>query len=58
LTPCAFLLKVTELQGRQWTDKEGQKLVTDLTEVIESKTMKLRSVNDRHIHTYEVAKLC
>ncbi len=38
LTACAiFLLKVPELQGRQWTNKEGQKLVADLTEVIDSK---------------------
>lgn len=60
---CIFIifapfLYFSKLHSRQWTNKDGQKLIADLTELVDSETIKLRSAQDGRIYTYEVRKLC
>lgn len=58
LIVCAPLLYLPKLQSREWTNKDGQKLIADLTELVDPETIKLRSAQDGRIYTYQVKKLC
>jgi thioredoxin-related protein len=45
------------LHAREWINHDGQKLIADLLEVVDAKTIKLRSAANGRIYNYPIEKL-
>lgn len=54
----AWNMGVSELHAREWVNHDGQKLIADLLEVVDAKTIKLRSAVNGRIYNYPIEKLC